>query len=234
MGFTELVSSLTDNPYFGAGFGLAGVGAVAALSKKGSQISWILFKRHYMTTVEVTCKDKSYHWLLQWMTKKGAKETQHLSVNTSFVETESGKVSTNYDFQPSIGTHFMRYNGTWIKVERTRENRMLDPWETVQLTTLGRHRDLFVNILNDSRKMAMEEHSGKTVMYTLIGNDWRPFGHPRHRRPISSVVLQADLSDTIVNDVKDFIRNSSKILLGGMLFVDCSNINSEIIFVAIF
>jgi chaperone BCS1 len=82
----------------------------------GTQLSWVLFRRHYMTTVEVTCKDKSYNWLLHWMTKSGARETQHLSVDTSFVETESGKISTKYDFQPSVGTHFMQYNGTWIKV----------------------------------------------------------------------------------------------------------------------
>ena len=31
-----------------------------------------------MTTVEVTCKDKSYSWLLQWIASKGAKDTQHL------------------------------------------------------------------------------------------------------------------------------------------------------------
>ena len=89
-----------------------------------------------MTTVEITCKDKSFFWVLQWITKRGAKETQHLSVDTSFVETESGKVSTRYDFQPSIGTHYMRHKGNWIKVERTRENRMLDPWETVRLLLL--------------------------------------------------------------------------------------------------
>ena len=59
------------------------------------------------------------------------------SVDTSFVESESGKVSTKYEFQPAVGTHLMRYGGTWIKVERTREQRMMEPWETVELTTLG-------------------------------------------------------------------------------------------------
>ena len=42
------------------------------------QVGFILFRRHYMTTVEVTCKDKSYNWLLQWIATHGAKDTQHL------------------------------------------------------------------------------------------------------------------------------------------------------------
>ena len=65
----------------------------------------------------------------------------------------------------------------------------LDPWETVTLTTLGRHRKLFLDILENARHLAMEDYSGKTVMYTVIGTEWRPFGHPRQRRPLDSVIL---------------------------------------------
>lgn len=208
MGLTEIVGGLADNPYFGAGFGLFGLGAVAAVTKKASQLSVLLFKRHYMTTVEVTCQDKSFQWLLQWMTRRGAKETQHLSVETSFVETESGKVMTRYDFQPSVGTHFMKFNGTWIQVERTRENRLAEPWETVTLTTLGRQKQLFGDILDDARQMALNEFSGKTVMYTVIGTQWIQFGHPRQRRPLESVVLPQEQGENILQDVRDFIDNS--------------------------
>ena len=115
----------------------------------------ILFRRNYMTTVEVTCKDKSYPWLLNWIATKGARNTQHLSVDTSFVESESGKISTKYDFQPSVGRHFMNFRGTWISVERTREQRMMEPWETVQLTTIGNRKLLFQNILEEAREMVL-------------------------------------------------------------------------------
>lgn len=44
MTFLEYVQTLSDNPYFGAGFGLFGLGAGAALLRKGVQFGAILFR----------------------------------------------------------------------------------------------------------------------------------------------------------------------------------------------
>lgn len=104
----EYLSSLGDNPYFGAGFGLFSLGAAAAIARKSLQGALIVLRRHCLISLEVPCRDKSYQWLLQWMTVKGAKQTQHLSVETSFSLKETGHVKTKYDFIPSIGTHFFR------------------------------------------------------------------------------------------------------------------------------
>ncbi|CAH1110260.1 unnamed protein product [Psylliodes chrysocephalus] len=214
MPLTEYISALSDNPYFGAGFGLFGVGAGAALLRKGFQSSLILFRRHYMITLEVPCRDKSYQWLLQWMTAKGAKQTQHLSVETSFEQKDSGLIKTKYDFIPNIGTHFFRYGRTWIKVERTREQHTLDlhmgtPWETVQLTAFGKDKHMFFSILEEARQLALDQHEGKTIMYNALGSEWRPLGHPRRKRPISSVILDTGKSEKILKDCQEFISNPS-------------------------
>lgn len=109
MAVVEYIQSLSANPYFGAGFGLFGVGASAALLRKALVGATILFRRRYMMTLEVPCRDKSYQWLLQWITERAARQTQHLSVETSFEQKDTGSVKTKYDFIPSIGTHFFRY-----------------------------------------------------------------------------------------------------------------------------
>jgi len=58
MGFSDILASLTDNPYFSAGFGLVGVGSGLAVLRKGAQAGFVLFRRHCMITLEVPTKTK--------------------------------------------------------------------------------------------------------------------------------------------------------------------------------
>lgn len=44
MTIVDYVQTLSDNPYFGAGFGLFGVGAAAALLRKGAQFGAVIFR----------------------------------------------------------------------------------------------------------------------------------------------------------------------------------------------
>ncbi|NWS03248.1 BCS1 protein, partial [Motacilla alba] len=212
MPLSDFVSALKDNPYFGAGFGLVGVGTILAAARKGAQFGLVAFRRHYMITLEVPSKDKSYQWLLNWVSHH-AKHTQHLSVETSYLQHESGRVSTKFDFVPSLGNHFIWYRRKWIRIERSRETQMLDlntgtPWESVTFTALGTDREIFFNILEEARELALQQQEGKTIMYTAVGAEWRQFGFPRRRRPLSSVVLEEGVSERLVQDVKEFISNS--------------------------
>jgi chaperone BCS1 len=61
--------------------------------------------------------------------------------------------------------------------------------------------------VHTARQMAMLQHEGKIIMYTAIGAEWRQFGHPRRKRPISSVVLDEGVGERIINDIKEFVNN---------------------------
>ncbi|XP_057317415.1 mitochondrial chaperone BCS1-like [Hydractinia symbiolongicarpus] len=212
MPLADYLPTLTDNPYFSAGFGLVGVGTGLAILRKGSQFGFVLFRRHCMITLEVPSKDKSYDWMLQWMTQKRAKQTQHLSVMTTFHQHDTGKVSTKFDFAPSPGVHFFKFKTNWIRAERQREQGMRDlatgqPWETVTLTSIGKNKEIFNDMLHEAKSLALSKQQGKTLMYVPMGPDWRQFGFPRQRRPLSSVILDNGIAERTLKDVREFITN---------------------------
>ena len=79
------------------------------------------------------------------------------------------------------------------------------PWETVTLTTLSRDRKLFPGLLNEARDLAMQGQEGKLVIHTAWGIEWRPFGQPRQKRPLHSVILSPGISANIDNDIQAFL-----------------------------
>jgi len=81
------------------------------------------------------------------------------------------------------------------------------PWETITLTTLSRDRDIFPDLLQEARQLAIKSQEGKTVVYTSWGPDWRPFGQPRRRRLLESVILDSGIKESIVKDVQNFLSS---------------------------
>ncbi len=82
------------------------------------------------------------------------------------------------------------------------------PWETINITGLSRDRDLFLEMLTEAKTAALAKEEGKTVIYTAFGPEWRPFGQPRRKRPLNSVVLDGNSNHVVLNDVHQFLRSS--------------------------
>jgi len=153
--------------------------------------------------------------------------SHQLSVETLIEQRKNGSSSALFKLVAGPGTHWFRYRGAWmqvhvvlylisgmvltsIQVKRERETRSMQlmsgvPWETVTLTTLSRDRTLFSELLSEARDLAMRGHEGKLVINTAWGTEWKPFGQPRRKRPLHSVVLEPGVQEKIEQDIKSFL-----------------------------
>lgn len=188
-----------------------------------------------LVDVEISIKDDSYPWFLHWMTlyqraqlanaapKSGLLDSflrkitpgmRHLSIQTEKVELANGALHTHFSLIPGPGKHVLRYKNAFIFVNRVREAKSRDlqtgrPWETVTLTTLYSQRHVFEDLFKEAHEYAIKSHEGKTVIYNSWGTEWRPFGNPRRKRPLDSVILEAGVKERIVADVKDFLGSAA-------------------------
>jgi len=189
-----------------------------------------LAQRRLLVSLEISSKDPSYLWFLQWMSSQAAKQaalaqtpvrgiealaarvkSHELAVETKYEQRADGSSTAAFSLVPGPGTHYFRYHQAWFQVKRERASNMLDlnsgtPWETVTLTTLSRDRNLFAGLLAEARALAQAAQEGRTVIYTAWGAEWRPFGKPRMRRLLDSVVLDDGVKKRVVEDVKAFMR----------------------------
>ncbi|GAA5851775.1 hypothetical protein JCM8547_001206 [Rhodosporidiobolus lusitaniae] len=230
IGLRGLVQQALDsNPYFSAGFGLMALGVVAQILRRSSVHAATIAQRRLLVSLEISSKDPSFPWFLQWMSQQTARQAQiadkplrgieglasrirshELAVETKYEQRKDGSSTAEFSLVPGPGTHYFRYKNAWFQVKRERATNMLDlnsgtPWETVHLTTLSRDRNLFPLLLSEARQLAQQAQVGRTVIYTAWGAEWRPFGRPREKRLLKSVVLDEGVKERVVNDVKAFM-----------------------------
>lgn len=209
LAFNEVV---VNNPYFAAGGGLMLLGTSLALARKGITVSSGFIYRQLLVDLEIPSKDKSYLWFLEWMSQYKHRTSRHLSVETNYIQHDNGAVTTKFSLVPGPGKHLIRYKGAYMLVSRERSGKLLDmtngsPFETVTLTTLYRDKSLFHDLLGEAKKLALKVREGKTVLFTSWGPEWRPFGQPRKKRMLGSVILDQGIGESILDDVKDFLTS---------------------------
>ena len=75
----------------------------------------------------------------------------------------------------------------------------------MKVTALSRDRNLFPLLLAEAREQETKGQAGKVVVYTAWGVDWKPFGSPRPKRELGSVVLAQGVGERIESDLKAFL-----------------------------
>ncbi|KAF2803785.1 mitochondrial chaperone BCS1 [Mytilinidion resinicola] len=134
----------------------------------------------------------------------------HLQIQTSQVPLPGGTSNAHFSLVPGYGRYILRYGRSFIMVNRQRE-KSFDlasgtPFETITLTTLYAHRNIFEQIFAEAHQLAQQRTEGKTIIYNSMGPDWSQFGEPKRKRPLESVVLERGVKEKIVEDLQAFLE----------------------------
>lgn len=201
-----------------------GVGVGLTVLRQSLIFGTTALRRRLLVSLEVNNKDRAYEWFLAWLAHNAQSaaptssrraeswlRSHQLSVETAVEQRSNGSSSVLFRLVAGPGTHWFKYGGAWMQMKRERETRSMQlvsgtPWETVTVTTLSRDRHLFSKLLTEARDLALRGQEGKLVIRTAWGIEWKPFGQPRRKRPLHSVVLDTGVSEKVEQDVKAFLQ----------------------------
>jgi len=81
------------------------------------------------------------------------------------------------------------------------------PFETITLTTLSHYRSHLHTLLEEAKATSLSHMENRTIVYVSYGHEWRPFGLPRRKRLLDSVILSSGVKECIVTDLREFLNN---------------------------
>ncbi|KAI0362045.1 hypothetical protein OH77DRAFT_1491540 [Trametes cingulata] len=206
-----------------------GVGVGLTILRRGLTLSASALRRQMLVSLEMTNKDPAYDYFLAWMAHQSARaeaggapwwkirsaptwmRSHQLGVQTLQEQRKNGSSSVMFKLVAAPGTHYLRYRKVWMQIKRERETKSPNlmtgmPWETITITTLFRDRGVFTELLSEARDLALRGQEGKLVINIPWGIEWKPFGQPRRKRPLKSVVLEEGVAEKIEDDVKAFLQ----------------------------
>ncbi|SOV12317.1 mitochondrial chaperone BCS1, putative [Plasmodium sp. gorilla clade G2] len=223
--FESIFKNIRKNEYFNAGVGIISVGALVTVVNRLNSCVYQAVKKNIFTSLEITINDNAYYWILEYIVKKGV-ISRHLSLKTQMTN-EKNKKNVLFSFLPSVGNHLLFYDNHFIFVERSRDKNMISevnrsiPFENIKLSTFIWSKYVFEKILNDAKLYIEKKEEGKTLVYKSFGPEWRPFGTPKNKRPINSVILPENLNEYIINDIQTFLNSSKWYIDKGIPYRRC-------------
>ncbi|OSD01560.1 hypothetical protein PYCCODRAFT_485041 [Trametes coccinea BRFM310] len=206
-----------------------GLGVGLTVLRRGLTLSASALRRQMLVSLEMNNKDPAYDYFLTWMAHQSGRieagsapwykmissptwmRSHQLGVQTLHEQRKNGSSSVMFKLVAAPGTHYLRYRKVWMQIKRERETKSPNlmtgmPWETITITTLFRDRAVFTELLSEARDLALRGQEGKLVINIPWGLEWKPFGQPRRKRPLRSVVLEEGIAEKIKSDVEAFLQ----------------------------
>jgi len=209
------------------GMKLVVLGGTVETARRISSSAWSSFVNSFFLTAHFSEEDYPYEWLMLWLSRRpewqrsrefetttnssspgyyGYRESDNAFVDEEGGEEEaSGKTRMRVVFQPTTDTtHTIFYRGHWLRVRRGRKS---NGYEMLSISVIARNNSILKQLVLQAKKEYEAEAVHRIQIYFADSyGSWR-YTDSRHKRPLSSIVLNPGVKEMLVADAKDFLKS---------------------------
>ncbi|KAG1715627.1 hypothetical protein ID866_1551 [Astraeus odoratus] len=213
------------------GMKLVVLGGTVETARRVSSSAWSHFVNSFFLTAHFSEEDYPYDWLMLWLSRcpewqrsREFETTTRTSTpgfsgsraaDNSFGDEEEeeddnsppGKVKTRVVFQPTPDTtHTIYYRGHWLRVRRSKKTDG-SGCEVLSISVVARNNNILKQLVLQAKKEYEAEAVHRVQIYFADSHgSWR-WTDSRHKRPMSSIVLNPGVKEMLLNDTRDFLKS---------------------------
>ncbi|TFY77779.1 hypothetical protein EWM64_g6233, partial [Hericium alpestre] len=212
------------------GMKLVVLGGTVETARRVSSSAWSSFVNSFFLTAHFSEEDYPYEWLMLWLSRRPEWQRSRefeTTTNTSnpgyygyreadmsFGDDDApdgdddsapGKTRTRVVFQPTFDTtHTIFYRGHWLRVKRGRKS---NGYEVLSISVVARNNSILKQLVLQAKKEYEAEAVHRIQIYFADSyGSWR-WTDSRHKRPMSSIVLNPGVKEMLLSDTKDFLKS---------------------------
>ncbi|KAK2467355.1 hypothetical protein APHAL10511_000590 [Amanita phalloides] len=207
------------------------LGGTVETARRMSVSAWNGFVDSFFLTAHFTQGDCPYDWIIHWLAKQPAwarsrefeittrtiSRTGISQQNAGDIEDEeeeedmlvNGKKKRRVSFMPSIDTtHTIYYRGHWLRIMRTKRYPDDIHGASIRISVVARNNDILKKLVLEAKREYEKDAVHRVHIYLADTSYscWRWNG-ARHKRPMSSIVLQPGVKDMLLADCRDFLAS---------------------------
>lgn len=210
------------------GIKLVVLGGTVETARRVSSSAWSHFVNSFFLTAHFSEDDYPYEWLTLWLNRRPEWQRAREFETTTLVNTPGltrtadnsfgdddeadddaafGRPKTRVVFQPTFDTtHTIYYRGHWLRVKRGRKTDG-SGCEVLSISVVARNNSILKQLVLQAKREYEAEAIHRIQIYFADSHgSWR-WTDSRHKRPMSSIVLNPGVKEMLLNDTRDFLKS---------------------------
>ncbi|EJF65200.1 P-loop containing nucleoside triphosphate hydrolase protein [Dichomitus squalens] len=209
------------------GMKLVVLGGTVETARRVASSGWSHFINSFFLTAHFSEEDYPYDWLMLWLSRRPEwQRSREFETTTrsstpgfgsriadnSFGDEDEedddapGRVKTRVVFQPTANTtHTIYYRGHWLRVKRWRKSDTGS--EVISVSVVARNNSILKQLVLQAKKEYEAEAVHRIQIYFADSHGCWRWTDSRHKRPMSSIVLNPGVKEMLLSDTKDFLKS---------------------------